>query len=354
MSYYAQAVRGQFEVQTAARPLDEVIADHDTADGVRERLRQVPSLRRFAVDELHLVDGGSYRTYADLRRDAVVWSVVAAPFDALEPRQWCYPVLGCASYRGYFSRQGAEAYADELTAAGWDAAVEPVPAYSTLGWFNDPLPSTVIRWPITEIAALVFHELAHETLYVAGDSAFNEAYATFVEREGVRRWLAEHGTPAQREARAAAERRRADFQRLLGQTRDRLNALYATAPPDAELRAGKQSVIAELQSEYLAQKATWNGYAGYDRWFNRPLNNAHFVSVATYNALLPGFEALFVEHGRDMAGFHAASRALADLTHEQRRERLRSAEQSVDWAGAPFSAGCRGAAESSAPACFRP
>lgn len=324
VSYYAQAVRGQLDVVAASRPVDDVLADDATGPGVRERLTRLAELRHFAVEELHLADSGSYRDYADLDREAMVWSVVATPWDSLVPRQWCYPVIGCASYRGYFDRAAAEGYARDLTDAGWDVAVEPVPAYSTLGWFDDPLPSTVIHWPLADIAALLFHELAHETLYVADDSAFNEAYATLVEREGVRRWLQRFGTEQARHARLLHEQRRVDFLRLLDGTRLRLQLLYDGGAEPVELAARKQVIIAELQRDYLDQKAEWDGYSGYDRWFGRPLNNAHFASVSTYNALLPALERLLHKAGGDLSRFHAECRELADLSVEERHARLQA------------------------------
>lgn len=322
VAYYGQAVHGQLGVMAASRPIDEVLADGDTLAAVQTRLARLPELRRFAVGELGLADSRSYRSYADLGREAMVWSIVATPVDAFEPRQWCYPVLGCASYRGYFERASAQQYADELAAAGWDVAVEPVPAYSTLGWFADPLPSTVIQWPLADIAALLFHELAHETLYLQGDSAFNEAYATLIEREGVRRWLARHGSDEQRQSHARRVARRGDFLGLLRRTRGRLADLYAADLPRSETLQRKQALFAELGSEYAAQKAAWDGYSGYDRWFGRPLNNAHLASVGTYNALVPAFRQLLFSVGGDMRRFHVACRELAELPPAQRAQRL--------------------------------
>ena len=324
VSYYSQAVRGQLDVVAAARPVDAVLADDATEPGVRERLQRLAELRRFAVDELHLADTGSYSDYADLNREAMVWSVVATPWDSLEPRQWCYPVIGCASYRGYFDQAAASDYAQGLADAGWDVAVEPVPAYSTLGWFDDPLPSTVIHWPLTDIAALLFHERAHETLYVAGDSAFNEAYATLIEREGVRRWLDRFGTDRARRARLLHERRRADFLRMLDDTRRRLQALYASGAEPARKGDRKQVIIGELKQTYAQQKVQWGGYGGYDRWFGRALNNAHFASISTYNALLPALEQLLLQLDGDLSRFHIACRELAGLSQAERHARLQA------------------------------
>ena len=317
LSYYAQSVRGHLGVVAASRPLEDVMADPDTAAGVRQRLAELPALRRFAVAELALPESDSYRLYADVRREALVWSVVAAPVDSLAPREWCYPIVGCASYRGYFRREAADAYAARLREAGWDVAVEPVPAYSTLGWFSDPLPSTVIEWPLSDIAALVFHELAHEALYLAGDSAFNEAYATLVAQEGVRRWLERHGTAAQRDAWQRRQRQRRGFLDLLSGARARLAALYGSDLPRAQMLKEKAAVFASLRDDYVALKQHWGGRA-YDRWFARPLNNAHLASIGTYHGLEPAFRRLLLQSGNDMAAFHAACRKLASLSAAER------------------------------------
>jgi len=327
LSYYAQSAQGQLGVMAASRPIEEVLADPLTGPEVQRRLVRLPQLHRFAREQLDLPDSDSYLSYAEIGREALVWSVVAAPVDSLQARQWCYPVLGCASYRGYFREPAAQAYAAELAGQGWDVAVEPVPAYSTLGWFSDPLPSTVIDWPMVDIAALLFHELAHEALYVSGDSAFNEAYATVVEKEGVRRWVQRYGTEHERREHVLREQRRADYLRLLAGARERLQTLYASDLQQEELLARKAAVFTRLHADYAAVKDAWGGYAGYDRWFARPLNNAHLASVDTYHAWEPALTAILQQVGGDMAAFHRACRAIADLPAEQRQARLNMALQ---------------------------
>ncbi|MCP5313142.1 MAG: aminopeptidase [Chromatiaceae bacterium] len=314
VAYYAQSARGQAALLSAARPIDQVVGDPRTSAAVRERLSALPELRRFAVSELALPHSGSFRRYAALDREAAVWSLVAAPPDGLQPREWCYPVVGCASYRGYFSHDAALEHAERARRDGWDVAVDPVPAYSTLGWFDDPLPSTVIDWPLADIAGLVFHELAHEALYLAGDSAFNEAYASVVEHEGRRRWLQSRGDEAQRRQADERDRRRADFLQLLSDTRMQLTALYASSTTDrAALRTGKVRILGELQQRYRLQKVEWGGYAGYDWWFARPLNNAHFASISTYSDWQPALSAMLRQLGGRMDAFHTACRRLATL-----------------------------------------
>lgn len=323
VAYYAQAVTGHLDVVAATRPLDEVIDDPHTSTAVALRLRQLHGLLAFAAAELDLPANGSYAGYADLQREAMVWSLVAAPADSLQPREWCYPVIGCASYRGYFDRGAAEQHAVRLAADGWDVAVEPVPAYSTLGWFDDPLPSTVIDWPLDAFAGLLFHELSHQRVYVADDSAFNEAYATVVEREGVRRWLARSGTPDMRAAHVERLRRQEQFLELLTTTRERLEDLYVQPLEDVSLATAKADIFHGLRRAYQALRSGWRGGVHYDRWFDRPLNNAHLASVATYNALTPALHALLSQQAGDMQRFHARCEELAQLPAPARERRLR-------------------------------
>ncbi|MCB1925364.1 MAG: aminopeptidase [Gammaproteobacteria bacterium] len=330
VAYYTQTVTGQLGVMAATRPLDEVIDDPQTPPHIRQRLTQLARLRAFATDELGLPDNASYRGYAELQREAMVWSLVAAPRYDLQPRQWCYPVIGCASYRGYFDRADAQAHAARLADEGWDVAIEAVPAYSTLGWFDDPLPSTVIEWPLDAFAGLLFHELTHQRLYVAGDSDFNEAYATVVEREGVSRWLRVAGDDALRAAHAQRVLRQQQFLELVASTRSRLEALYVRDMADAQRAVDKAATFAALQDGYRRLRAGWSGYAGYDAWFDRALNNAHVAGIATYNRWEPALRELLSQHDGDFKAFHAACAALAKLPDEQRDRALkRLAEQAA-------------------------
>lgn len=324
VGYYGQSIQGQLGVMAASRPVDDVVDDPQTPDSVRAQLQALPVLREFAFEELALPESGSYRLYADVKREALVWNVVAAPVDSLKPREWCYPVIGCAAYRGYFAQQAADDFADGLTAEGWDTAVEPVPAYSTLGWFSDPLPSTVIEWPLSHIAGLVFHELAHEALYVHGDSAFNEAYATVVEKEGVRRWLQKFGSAEQRSDFVRREQRRLVFLDLLARTRKRLAELYAEGVGPDELLLRKRATLQRLRDEYAELKKGWGGYEGYDRWMRRPLNNAHLASINTYHALEPAFRLILRRVDGDMTAFHAACAELAAAPSAERKASMDS------------------------------
>jgi len=319
VGYYAQVTEGHFALLAAARPIADWVQDPSTPQTLRERLLRANEIRRFAAEALALPDNGSYTEYADLKRPAAVWNVFATPELSLELKTWCYPVLGCAGYRGYFDRAGADAMAAELRASGYDTSVTPVPAYSTLGWFDDPLLNTFIYAPDAELARLIFHELAHQVVYVKDDTAFNESFATAVEREGVRRWLDAHGDDRQREAWTAYLQRREEFVALLLAHRRRLGGIYASQASVADKRAAKAAVLAELQQEYRRiRDARWNGFAGYDRFFNQPLTGTHLAAVAAYNDWVPAFQALLAQSGGDLTAFYAEVRQLGAMDKASR------------------------------------
>jgi predicted aminopeptidase len=322
IGYYAQAVGGHLEVMRLAAPIEERLREPDTPDPLRAKLARVLAIREFASRELALPDNGSYRRYADLGRPFVVWNVVAAPELSVEPLESCFPFAGCVSYRGYYSEEAAQRYAATLAEEGYDVHVGGVPAYSTLGWFDDPVLSTFIQYPEAELARIVFHELAHQTVYVKGDTMFNESFASAVEEEGVRRWLEREGTPAQREAYAESRRRRLEFNAFIGKYRARLAAFYERPAPMEEKRAGKERVFAELEDEYRALKNSWAGFTGYDRLFARGANNALLASVASYAELVPAFRALLAQKQGDLAAFYDAVRELERVEKPERDARL--------------------------------
>jgi len=326
ISYYAQAAGGHLDLMRRARPVGEVLSDPATPAPLRQRLEVSQRMRDFAVSELKLPDNGSYRRYVDLQREAAVWNVVAAPALSLTLKTWCFPVMGCVGYRGYFDHGAADGLAGLLQAEGYETGVYGVPAYSTLGWSNwlggDPLLNTFIQWPEAELARLVFHELAHQVAYASDDTTFNESFATAVERIGGRRWLARFGTPQQLEQAELAELRRADFRALTLRYRRDLEQLYAGPGSDAAKMADKARLMAALRAEHQALKnGPWHGFAGYDAWFERA-NNASLGVLAAYNELVPDFERLFEHEGSDFTRFYAAVRELAAAPKAQRRARL--------------------------------
>jgi predicted aminopeptidase len=336
--YYAQAVGGHLELMRAARPVTEWVEDPQTPEALRKRLELSQRMRQFASDELLLPDNASYRRYADLRRPAAVWNVVAAPPDALVAKTWCYPVIGCASYRGYFSEAEARAHAQALREEGLEAVVQPVPAYSTLGWLNwaggDPLLNTFINNSQGDLARLIFHELAHQKIYVKDDSSFNEAFATAVERLGGQRWLTQHASEAVRQADAASEIRRGAFRALVRQSRGELTAIYELKKADPtggeSYLAMKSEAMKRFRDAYAALRADWGGdpaaYRRLDAWVAQA-NNASFAAHATYDELVPGFIRLFERVGghnpQGWQQFYDAVNQLAGLSREERRRALK-------------------------------
>jgi predicted aminopeptidase len=326
LGYYGQAVQGHIDLMDRARPVSEWLTEPETPGALRERLRLTQRMRDFAIGELGLPDNGSYRAYADLHRSAAVWNVVAAPELSLALKTWCFPLLGCVGYRGYFNRADADALAAELKAQGWEVSVYGVPAYSTLGWSNwiggDPLLNTFVSWPEGELARLIFHELAHQVAYASDDTTFNESFATAVERIGGQRWLSTQAGAAARAEYESLDQRRTDFRALLQRQRDRLAALYGSALDDAAKRQRKAELMLQLRAEYeTLKRERWAGFAGYDAYMAHA-NNASFGVQAAYNELVPAFERLFEREGRDFARFYDEVRRLAALPLAERRSTL--------------------------------
>ncbi|ANE42889.1 aminopeptidase [Deinococcus puniceus] len=321
--YLAQAAGGQLDLVRRARPVAAVLADPQTPAETRRKLELVGRVRAFAVTELKLPDHGSYQTYVELGRPAVVWNVFRAPELGIALYTSCFPIAGCVGYRGYFAEADARVYAASRRAAGEDVTVGGVSAYSTLGYLRDPVLSSMLSVPDASLIRTVIHELAHPSLYVAGDTIFNESYAVAIEEEGMRRWLAAYGTPELREQDRLAQERAAGFEELLLRTRAELERLYAQPLSPQQMRAGKQTVLDGLQAQYTALKASWGGYSGYDGWFARGVNNASLGAVAAYSALVPDFQRLLARVGGDLPAFIAGAKACAAKPHAERQACLR-------------------------------
>ncbi|MFM7568606.1 MAG: aminopeptidase [Betaproteobacteria bacterium] len=321
--YLWQSARGHVSIWWSARSIEAVLADPSTAASVKQQLDLARRIRRFASDLLGLPDNGSFTRYAQLDRPFVVWNVQAAPELSLDPVRWCFPVAGCVAYRGYYRREDAEAFADRLRAEGLDVQVAGVTAYSTLGWFDDLLLSTFISQPEPELAQLIFHELAHQVVWVPGDTRFNESFATAVELIGVERWLqSTHADPQVRAAWLGRRERREQVIALLASASARLRSLYQSASSADDQRAGKARVMTDLRAEFAALRARHPTLAAWDRWFAQPLGNAHLMSVGLYHDLVPAFLALYRAQQQDLPRFYEAARALGSLAPDQRAARL--------------------------------
>jgi predicted aminopeptidase len=304
ISYYGQAIGGHFKLLSAARPIDTWLADPATPADLRQHLETARGIRQFATRELHLPDNASYTTYADLGRRFAVYNVFAAPKFSVDPKAECFPVTGCVAYRGFFAEKEAQQHADKLRAAGFDVYVGGVLAYSTLGWFDDPLLSTFIRYPDAQVARLVFHELAHQLVYAKGDTTFNESFAVVVEDEGVRRWLEAQGRSADLAAFRAAQERKRDLAARIKDTRARLKTIYAAKLTPGQMEEQKKGEFDRLR-------------ALYPTFVPAEPNNAFLVSIALYNEFVPALERLLAESG-GLDAFYDRARKLA---HDDRKQR---------------------------------
>ncbi len=325
VSYYAQSLKGHVQIMTARQSVGKLIEDPSTPAALRAQMAAASAIRQFATDELALPDNNSYRSYVDIGRDAVTWAVFAAPEFSLAPRTWCFPVFGCVPYRGYFAKQSATDTAAGLHRQGLDVYVTGITAYSTLGWSSDPLLSTMLRQDETYLAGLVFHELAHQRVYVHDDSAFNEAFAVAVETSGVRKWLRTAGDPAGLRRYEAGRKRSADFMSLVSQARAELRQVYDQSGGAQQKRAAKAAAIESLRTRYRQMRdGRWAGYRGYDAWFDAPINNAKLAATSVYGEQVPAFLRLFDLCSGDYPRFYASVRRVASLDRADRTEALKA------------------------------
>jgi len=328
VSYYSQAVSGHFDLLSQRQPVDKLIADPATPEPLRRQLTQSQAMLRFAFDELKLPDNGSYTRYVALQQPYPVWNVLATPEFSLRPKTWCAPVVGCVAYRNYYDQQAARDFAERLRRQGFDVYVGAVTAYSTLGWFRDPLLSSMLRGSEADLAGVLFHELAHQKVFAASDTAFTESFATTVEIEGVRRWL-DKQDPGLFAAWHLRKQRSEQFITLVLTYKTQLEALYASSAPRSEMRSQKQKLFAALKEEYLVLKKQWQGYDGYDHWFDSGLNNAKLASVGNYHGYVPALQALLRESGNDLAEFYRRAERLVQLDKQARLLELKRLDQSL-------------------------
>jgi predicted aminopeptidase len=322
MGYYLQSAQGQIEVLAARRPIDAVIADETQSIGRREQLRRLKAMRQFASDELALPDNQSYTTFSDVRRPFVITNVFATPELSLTPVRSCFLVVGCLDYRGYFQAFRARRYADGLRRQGYDVYVGGVAAYSTLGWFDDPVLNSMLAWDEPRLAKFLFHELAHQQLYVRDDTAFNEAFAEAVAEVGLARWLARHTDPSAARRYRDAEAREQAFVEEVLRTRTALATAYASPVSAEEKRAMKTAAFSDFRERYRRMKARWGGYAGYDRWVYEDLNNARISAVVTYHDRIPAFRRLLVLAGEDLPRFYLMAASIGRMPTVDRRRCL--------------------------------
>lgn len=325
LPYYAQAVNGHLNILRQSQPISAIIAHPDTDLRLKRVLTKVIQLREFASRELKLPDNQSYTSYADLQRPYAVWNVFATPEFSTELKKWCFIQAGCVSYRGFFSKTRAERYAEKLKNQGYDVYVGGVRAYSTLGWSNDPILNTFIGYSETELARLIFHELAHQVVYVPGNSVFNESFATAVEQEGVKRWFARNGSVFEQASFSTNQEMKLVFTKLVLNHRKQLHKLYTSNKSVTEKRAAKARIFNELREEFLQLKAAKTEFSHYDRWFAQELNNARLATVSIYTQLLPAFQTMLAQQNGDMNRFFQVVKELSKLPHHEQVAVLRTA-----------------------------
>ena len=326
VSYYSQLANGQLQLLRAREPVAEVISDPLRDANLRARLVQSQAARTFASQQLHLPDNQSYRLYADIGRPFVVWNVFATPEFSLSPQNHCFPIAGCVAYRGYYSQGAARGEAALQRLQGMDVSIGGVEAYSTLGWFNDPIISSMMNWGDERLATLIFHELAHQRFYVKDDTEFNESFATFVEQEGTRQWRATRGLAPDN---TAAIQRRDQFIQLVLNTRTRLEQLYALPLSADQMRQRKAAEFERLRSDYRKMRDDqWAGDKRYDAWINAPMNNARLLPFGLYDQWVPAFAALYKQMNGDWTKFYAAVEKLGALPADERKAALKALAES--------------------------
>ncbi|MGN4050683.1 aminopeptidase [Pseudomonas sp. SM4] len=326
VSYYGQLASGQLQLLRAREPVAKVIADPSRDATLRAHLSQSQKARAFASEHLHLPDNQSYRLYADIGRPYVVWNVFATQEFSLTPQNHCFPIAGCVAYRGYYSQGAARGEAAIQRLQGMDVSIGGVEAYSTLGWFNDPIINTMLGWGDERLATLIFHELAHQRFYVKDDTEFNESFATFVEQEGTRQWRAFRGLPADKDSRL---KQRDQFIELVLDTRSRLEKLYAQPLPAERMRERKAAEFEQFRRDYRVMRdSQWAGDKRYDAWVNAPLNNARLLPFGLYDQWVPAFSALFKQVGGDWLRFYAEVERLGGLPVTERKAALKALAKS--------------------------
>lgn len=323
-SYLWQCAMGQWTLMSRAKPIDEILEQQTETPEVREQLAKVVKMREFAVSALSLPDNGSYHKYADLGRPYAVWNLVAAPELSIDLNQWCYPIAGCVTYHGYFDEASARTMAADFTTRGFDVDIYGVKAYSTLKWFDDPVLNTFLTGDDLRLAALLFHEMAHQVVYVPNDTAFNESFARTVEREGLRRWLQSTGSAELWQTYLQREEKSSEFRDFIARTRNALGQVYASNLGLDEKRQAKKDLLQKAVEDYAALKESWNGYSGFDAWMQRGLNNARLSSVAIYNDLVPSFQVMLERVNNDLPAFYAEVEKLGKMPATERLTKLKS------------------------------
>jgi len=327
VGYYSQMINGHFTLMADAKPVNQLLASADTPEKLKRELEWAEKIRRFAIDDLKLPDNGSYRKYVQLDRPFVLWNVVATPELSLVPKTTCSPIAGCVAYRAYYHKDGAEKYAGKLKRKGYDTYIGGVSAYSTIGWFRDPLVSSMMVGGAPDLAGIIFHELGHQEMYTKGDTAFVESFATVVETEGVRRWLKKQGDKTIGNY-LTRQKRYDEFTDLILKYRKRLQVVYASTQTVTTKRDQKKQIFSELLHDYEKLKRHWGDYAGFDKWMSNDLNNAKLASIGNYHQWVPSLDNLLKACNEDLPCFYKRANEIARLKPQDRLRELERLAQS--------------------------
>jgi predicted aminopeptidase len=323
INYYSQSIQGQFEVLQKRQSIDDILKEKNISDSLRNKLNTVLSIRDFSIQHLGLPNNNSYLSYADLERDHVIWNIFATEEFSLEPITWCYLVVGCLNYRGYFSQAEAQQHAIELEKQGYDIYLGGVSAYSTLGWFDDPVLNTMIRWSDVRLATVMFHELAHQQLYIKNDTEFNEAYADAVAHIGVTRWLEQHSDKYLLNQYKQSQYQEREFIDLIMRYKSMLNKVYQSEELENTIRKQKNALLQQMKNDYLKISQTWEN-TPYKKWFASDINNAKLAAIVTYRKYFPAFIDIYEKLDKNLHRFYSFSKSLMNCKLMKRKEILES------------------------------
>lgn len=328
--YYGQSIQGHLKIMLNQVEIDKIIQNPETDDEVRRKLKFVVEVKRFATESLGLPDNGSYENYNQLGRDAVVWNVIAAPELSLQPVKWCFLIVGCLPYRGYFNQQSADKFAEKLKADSLDVYVGGVSAYSTLGWFKDPLLSSMINRSDNDLAKLIFHELAHQKFYFRDDTDFNEAFADTVAIIGIQQWLGKQNKNDEFEEFQGENRRENEFVSLILRYQNELTSLYQSDLKREDKLIEKKLTFERMRADYKEIQTSWNGNNDYEDWFEHDLNNAKISTILTYRQLVPAFQALYARMDSDLQRFYDVVEGYSRCTNDERKQHLINARPATN------------------------
>lgn len=326
IGYYHQSISGHFKLISKRERIVDIVNDPNQDKKLIEQLRMVEEVRSFASSKLRLPDNDSYLSYVQLDNPYVTWNIFAAPKYSIALQQWCFVVVGCVPYRGYFDEDEARQYAEQLVKQGMDVYVGGVPAYSTLGWFDDPLLSSMLDRGEIVAAAYIFHELAHQQFYLKGDGAFNEAFATAVEEIGVLAWLQQNNRSEEVQRYNDWLLQKTIFSEFVKTSRDEFETLYQQEYEIEKMQAEKEILVAEMRRKFANLSSNNKQIARYSKWMSGPLNNAQLGAISLYRELAPAFRRIYGLCEDDFEKFYRYVEKIAEQPEALREETLLTTE----------------------------